>query len=133
MIKRSPDATIDELLLASEYILKEGNPNVILCERGIRSFDKNTRGVLDLSSVPLLKKLTHLPVVVDPSHALGDYSLIEPMIYASIASGCDGVMIEVHNDPSKALSDGKQSLKVDKVKDIIKKSVKIAKVIGRDI
>lgn len=133
MIKRSLDATIDELLLASEYILKEGNPNVILCERGIRSFDKNTRGVLDLSSVPLLKKLTHLPVVVDPSHALGDYSLIEPMIYASIASGCDGVMIEVHNDPSKALSDGKQSLKVDKVKDIIKKSVKIAKVIGRDI
>lgn len=133
MIKRSPDATIDELLLASEYILKEGNPNVILCERGIRSFDKNTRGVLDLSSVPLLKKLTHLPVVVDPSHALGDYSLIEPMIYASIASGCDGVMIEVHNDPSKALSDGKQSLKVDKVKDIIKKSAKIAKVIGRDI
>ena len=133
MLKRSPDATIDELLLASEYILKEGNPNVILCERGIRSFDKNTRGVLDLSSVPLLKKLTHLPVVVDPSHALGDYSLIEPMIYASIASGCDGIMIEVHNDPSKALSDGKQSLKTEKVKDIIKKAAKIAKIMGRDI
>lgn len=133
MLKRSPDATIDELLLASEYILKEGNPNVILCERGIRSFDKNTRGVLDLSSVPLLKKLTHLPVVVDPSHALGDYSLIEPMIYASIASGCDGIMIEVHNDPSKALSDGKQSLKTEKVKDIIKKATKIAKIMGRDI
>lgn len=131
LIKRGPDATIEELLLACEYVLLEGNPNVIICERGIRSFDKHTRYILDLSSVPLLKKLTHLPVVVDPSHACGDYELVSSMILASVACGADGVMIESHNNPKHSYSDGNQALKTSKLKDVIKKANEISKIIGR--
>lgn len=133
LIKRGPESTIDELLLSAEYVLKEGNPNVILCERGIRSFEKHTRYVLDLAGVAALKRLTHLPVIVDPSHACGDYSLVESMIYASIMAGCDGIMVEVHNDPRRALSDGKQSLKASKIKDIVNKAKKMSQIIDRDI
>lgn len=133
LLKRGPQATIEELLLASEYILKYGNPNVILCERGIRSFDKHTRYVLDLSAIPLLKKLTHLPVIVDPSHALGDYKFVESMIYASVACGADGIMVEVHNNPSESLSDGFQALKLEKLNSVLEKARNVARAIGRDI
>lgn len=133
LLKRGPEATIDELLLSSEYILSNGNSNVILCERGIRSFDKSTRYILDLSSVPLLKKLTHLPVIVDPSHALGDFTLVESMVLAAIACGADGIMLEVLETPEKSLSDGKQSLKISKLENVMEKAQKVALAIGREI
>ena len=133
LLKRGPQATIEEFLLSAEYIVKNGNPNVILCERGIRSFDKNTRYILDLSAIPVLKKMTDLPIIVDPSHALGDYNLIEPMILASISAGCDGIMVEVHDKPWEALSDGKQALKIEKFNVTINKAKEIAKVIGREL
>lgn len=120
LIKRGMSATIEELLMSAEYVLSEGNSNVILCERGIRSFQRETRNVLDLSSVPLLKSKTHLPVVVDPSHATGIWSLVEPMSKAAVAAGADGIMVEVHNDPANALSDGQQSIKPDRFNELMK-------------
>ncbi len=120
LIKRGMSATIEELLMSAEYVLSEGNKNVILCERGIRSFQKETRNVLDLSSVPLLKSKTHLPVIVDPSHATGVWSLVEPMSKAAVAAGADGIMVEVHNDPANALSDGQQSIKPDRFDNLMK-------------
>lgn len=129
LLKRSPSATIEELLLSAEYILKEGNPNVILCERGIRTFEKSSRYTLDLSSVAVLKKITHLPVIVDPSHAVGDYNFVSQMTLAAIASGADGVMIEVHDNPSQSLSDGFQALKANKLSELIKKGQEIKKII----
>ncbi len=110
LLKRGLASTIDEWLLAAEYIVAAGNSKVILCERGIRSFDQHTRNVLDLSCVPLLRKLTHLPIVVDPSHATGHRELVPAMARASIAAGADGLMLEVHTDPEHALCDGRQSL-----------------------
>lgn len=110
MLKRGLAATIDEWLLAAEYIVAAGNPNVILCERGVRSFDPQTRNVLDLACVPLLHQLTHLPVIVDPSHATGRRELIAPMARAAIAAGAEGLILEVHPDPKTALCDGKQSI-----------------------
>ncbi len=110
ILKRGLCATIKEWLMAAEYILNEGNPNVILCERGIRTYETATRNTLDLSSIPVIKKLSHLPIIVDPSHAGGQKYLIEPLSKAAIAIGCDGLIIEVHNHPEKALSDGEQSL-----------------------
>lgn len=110
LLKRGMYSTLDEWLLCAEYILSEGNPNVILCERGIRSFEKYTRNTLDLSAVPSLKELTHLPVVVDPSHATGRLSLIKPMSLAAVAAGADGIMVEVHHKPCEAMCDGDQSL-----------------------
>ncbi len=110
LLKRGMSATIEEFLAAAEYILAEGNPGVILCERGIRTFEPATRNTLDLAVVPLIKELSHLPVVVDPSHATGRRSLVSPMAKAALTVGADGVMIEVHPDPEKALSDGPQSL-----------------------
>ncbi len=109
-LKRGLMGTIKELLLCAEYILARGNPRVILCERGIRTFEKETRNTLDLSAVPLLKQLSHLPVFVDPSHAVGKRELVPAMALAAVAAGADGLMIEVHPDPDKALSDGRQSL-----------------------
>lgn len=110
-LKRGPSATIDEFLLASEYVLNQGNPNVVLCERGILAMDKTyMRNVLDLNAVPVLKELTHLPVVVDPSHGTGVASLVAPMAKAAVVAGADGVMIEMHPDPNEALSDGSQAL-----------------------
>lgn len=110
LLKRGLANTIDELLMSAEYIMAGGNQNVILCERGIRSFETRTRNTLDLSIIPVLKKLTHLPIVVDPSHACGYTYMVKPMALAAVAAGADGLMIEVHNDPKKALCDGAQSL-----------------------
>ena len=110
MLKRGISATIEEWLMAAEYIVSSGNPDVILCERGIRTFDTYTRNTLDLTAVPLLHKLTHLPVVVDPSHATGKRWLVPPMAVAAVAGGADGIMVEVHPNPDDALSDGPQSL-----------------------
>lgn len=110
LLKRGLAATLDEWLNAAEYIISEGNPNVVLCERGIRTFETATRNTLDISAVPALKEKTHLPVIVDPSHATGVFSYVPPLAKAAVAAGADGLMIEVHNDPANALSDGPQSL-----------------------
>lgn len=133
LLKRGLSATIEELLLAAEYILVGGNKNVILCERGIRTFEKSTRNTLDLSAVPYLKSKTHLPVFVDPSHATGNRELIEPMTLAAIACGADGIMIEAHTNPQSAWSDGEQTIDIETLKTIIEKSRIVAKAIGRDI
>lgn len=111
ILKRGMSATIEEFLMAAEYILAGGNNQVVLCERGIRTYEKYTRNTLDLNAIPVLKRLTHLPVIVDPSHGTGHWWMVEPMTKAAIACGADGVIIEVHNDPENALSDGSQSLK----------------------
>ncbi|MGE5370887.1 MAG: 3-deoxy-7-phosphoheptulonate synthase [Solirubrobacterales bacterium] len=110
VLKRGMSATIEEWLLAAEYILHAGNPNVILCERGIRTYERATRNTLDIAAIPLIKELAHLPVIVDPSHASGKRSLVRPLARASVAAGADGLMIEVHQNPERALSDGPQSL-----------------------
>src|SRR6266536_138841 len=120
MLKRGLSATIDEWLLAAEYIVSTGNPNVILCERGIRGFDPQTRNVLDLSCVPLLHELTHLPVIVDPSHATGRRELVPTMSRASIAAGADGLILEVHPDPNSALCDGRQSITGEQLRSIVR-------------
>jgi 3-deoxy-7-phosphoheptulonate synthase len=112
LLKRGMSATVEEFLAAAEYILAEGNPNVILCERGIRTFETATRNTLDLAIVPLVKELTHLPIMVDPSHATGKRSLVSPMAKAALVAGAHGVLVEVHPEPEKALSDGPQSLTV---------------------
>lgn len=119
MLKRGPSATIDEWLLAAEYIVAAGNPNVVLCERGIRGYDSQTRNILDLACVPLLRELTHLPVIVDPSHATGRSSLVPAMARASIAAGGDGVMIEVHCNPDQALCDGHQAISPHQLHEIV--------------
>ena len=110
LLKRGLNATYEEWIMSAEYIMASGNENVILCERGIRTFENYTRNTLDISAVPMLKSLTHLPVIVDPSHAAGVAALVRPLAKASAAAGADGVMIEVHNDPAHALCDGAQSL-----------------------
>lgn len=122
LLKRGFAATIEELLFSAEYILKAGNSQVVLCERGIRTFSSSfTRNTLDISAVPILKQLTHLPVIVDPSHATGSWDLIEPLAKSALAAGADGLMVEVHNDPTQALSDGAQSLKPEKFKALAEK------------
>lgn len=110
LLKRGLAATIEEFLMSAEYIMAGGNDKVILCERGIRTYETATRNTLDISAVPVLRKLTHLPIIVDPSHASGKSWLVEPLAMAAVAAGVDGLMIEVHNDPPHALSDGAQSL-----------------------
>ena len=110
LLKRGLSATMEEFLLAAEYVLARGNPNVILCERGIRTFEDYVRNTLPLAIVPALQRVTHLPVVVDPSHGTGKAALVEPMCRASVAAGCDGLIIETHADPEHALTDGAQSL-----------------------
>ncbi|QGT99862.1 2-keto-3-deoxy-D-arabino-heptulosonate-7-phosphate synthase I beta [Candidatus Syntrophocurvum alkaliphilum] len=121
LLKRGPSATIEEWIMAAEYIMSSGNKNVILCERGIRTFEKHTRNTLDISAVPIIKQLTHLPIIVDPSHGTGKWELVEPMTLAAVAAGCDGVMVEVHQNPSEALSDGPQSLKPNNFNNLVKK------------
>jgi 3-deoxy-7-phosphoheptulonate synthase len=113
MLKRGYGATVEEWLMAAEYIVSSGNPNVILCERGIRTFETYTRNTLDLAAVPLLHRLTHLPVIVDPSHATGKRWLVRPLALGGVAVGADGVMVEVHPDPDSALSDAEQQLTLD--------------------
>ena len=119
LLKRGLANTIEEWLMSAEYIMSEGSKDVILCERGIRTFESYTRNTLDLSAIPLLKELTHLPVIVDPSHASGLSRLVKPLSLASVGAGADGLMIEVHNDPAHALCDGAQSIKPDKFKEIV--------------
>ncbi|HOI47222.1 MAG TPA: 3-deoxy-7-phosphoheptulonate synthase [Bacilli bacterium] len=133
LLKRGLSATIEEWLMAAEYIVASGNPNVILCERGIRTFETYTRNSLDISSIPVVKKLSHLPIIVDPSHAVGRWDLVEDVAKAAIAAGADGLMIEVHHDPENALSDGAQSLKLEKFKELMEKVRKVAVAIDRTI
>ncbi|MEW6026122.1 MAG: 3-deoxy-7-phosphoheptulonate synthase [Planctomycetota bacterium] len=127
LLKRGMDSTIEELLNCAEYILNAGNPDVILCERGIRTFETYTRNTLDLSAVPALKELTHLPIIVDPSHATGRISLITPMSLAALACGADGIMIEVHRNPSEALSDKDQSMTPAQFAGMMDKIIKLKK------
>ena len=128
LLKRGLSATIKEWLMSAEYIMAGGNENIILCERGIRSYDSQyTRNVLDLAAVPVLKELTHLPVIVDPSHATGSAKLVKPMAMAAVACGAHGLMIEVHNDPKKALCDGPQSLTPEKFAEVMEATQKIIK------
>ncbi|PMP85178.1 MAG: 3-deoxy-7-phosphoheptulonate synthase [Thermodesulfobium narugense] len=133
LLKRGLSSSIEEWLLAAEYILAEGNQDVIMCERGIRTFEKYTRNTLDLSAVPLIKQLSHLPIIVDPSHATGKRSLVAPMARAAIASGADGLMIEVHPRPEEALSDGPQSLNLSEFETLINEIRPIAKVLNRTL
>jgi 3-deoxy-7-phosphoheptulonate synthase len=131
LLKRGLSATIKELLMAAEYIIARGNSRVILCERGIRTFETATRNTLDLNAIPVLKKLSHLPVVVDPSHGAGKWDLVAPMAKAAIAAGADGLIIEVHTNPEEALSDGEQSLKPGKFKTLMRELRPIARAVGR--
>jgi len=130
LLKRGLSATLEELLLAAEYVLKEGNPNVILCERGIRTFETAYRFTLDLLAVPALKHMTDLPVIVDPSHAAGRREWVEPMSLAAAAAGADGIIVEVHPDPDAALCDGSQSLELDRFAAYSEKVRQVAEVAG---
>ncbi len=133
LLKRGLSATIEEWLMSAEYIMAEGNPNVILCERGIRTFETYTRNTVDLGAIPAVKKLSHLPVIVDPSHGTGKWWMVEPLARAAIAVGADGVMVEVHNDPDHALCDGQQSIKPEVFADVMDDIRKIAAVVGREV
>ncbi len=130
LLKRGLCATIEEFLMSAEYIMAGGNPNVILCERGIRTYETYTRNTLDISAVPVLKRLSHLPVIVDPSHATGKSWLVEPLSKAAMAVGADGLMIEVHNDPANALCDGPQSLKPEKFQELMDELRVLAKALN---
>ncbi|HIU64085.1 MAG TPA: 3-deoxy-7-phosphoheptulonate synthase [Candidatus Avacidaminococcus intestinavium] len=133
LLKRGLAATIEEWIMAAEYIMAGGNENVILCERGIRTYETYTRNTLDLSAIPAAKKLSHLPVIVDPSHAAGMWWMVEPLAKAAIAAGADGLMIEVHNDPENAWCDAAQSLKPDRFANLMKDLRAIAPIVGREL
>lgn len=133
LLKRGMSATIDELLLAAEYILAEGNGDVILCERGVRGFDNHTRNILDLTAIPVIRALSHLPIIADPSHGTGIRSKVIPMARAAVAAGADGLMVEVHPDPPRALSDGAQSLYPQQFEELMGQIRVIARAIGRDL
>ena len=133
LLKRGLNATYEEWIMSAEYIMASGNENVILCERGIRTFESYTRNTLDLQSIPVLRKLTHLPVIVDPSHAGGKWWLVDAMSRAAIAAGADGLMVEVHNNPECALCDGAQSLKPEKYDELFRDVAQIAKVLGKTV
>lgn len=133
LLKRGLSATIEEWLLAAEYIMREGNSQIVLCERGIRSFDTATRNTLDLAAVPLLHRLSHLPVIVDPSHATGKWRLVTPMSLAAVAAGADGLIIEVHPDPTAALSDGPQSLTPERFQGLMLKLRPVVAAMERSI
>ncbi len=132
LLKRGLSATVEEWLMAAEYIVSEGNENVVLCERGIRTFENATRNTLDLSAVPLVKELSHLPVIVDPSHATGNRRLVGPVSRAAVAVGADGLIIEVHPDPARALSDGPQSLTPEEFDSLTKQLGTVAAAVGRE-
>ena len=133
LLKRGLSATIDELLLAAEYVLAEGNGDVILCERGIRSFDSHTRNLLDLAAIPVVKALSHLPIIADPSHGTGLRAKVMPMGRAAIAAGADGLLVEVHPDPPRAMSDGAQSLYPEQFREMMDQIRVIARAIGRNV
>ena len=131
LLKRGLNATYEEWIMSAEYIMASGNENVILCERGVRTFETYTRNTLDLQAIPVLKKMTHLPVVVDPSHAGGKWCMVEPLAMAAIAAGADGLMIEVHNNPDCALCDGGQSLKPEKYAVLLEQLRRIAPIVEK--
>ena len=133
LLKRGISATIEEWLMSAEYIMSEGNENVILCERGIRTFEPYTRNTLDLSAIPILKERTHLPVIVDPSHASGVARLVKPLSLASVGAGVDGLIIEVHNDPPHALCDGAQSLRPEQFEEVVKSVRPLLPVVGKEM
>ena len=133
LLKRAFSATIEELMMAGEYVASQGNYQIVFCERGIRSFDTITRNALDLNAVPLIKKLSHLPIVVDPSHGTGAWDMVLPMAQAAVAAGADGLMIEVHQDPTSALSDGFQSLRPDKFKLLLERLARLAPLMGKSL
>ena len=133
LLKRGLANTIEEWIMSAEYIMAGGNENVMFCERGIRTFEKYTRNTLDLSVIPILKQKSHLPVIIDPSHATGDWRLVEAMSLAAVAAGADGLIIEVHNDPEHAWSDGAQSLKPAKFAQVVEKCRAVARAVGREM
>jgi 3-deoxy-7-phosphoheptulonate synthase len=133
MLKRGMSATLEEFFMAAEYIMSEGNYNVVLCERGVRTFADHTRNTLDLSIVPAVQRLSHLPIVVDPSHGTGKRNKVTPLSRASVAVGADGLIVEVHNEPDKALSDGMQSLYPEQFEELMAQVRQIAAVVGREI
>jgi 3-deoxy-7-phosphoheptulonate synthase len=133
LLKRGMMSTMEELLMSTEYILSHGNYRVILCERGIRTFETYTRNTLDLSAVPVLKQMTHLPILVDPSHATGNWEWVTPLSLAGIAAGADGLLIEVHPHPEKALSDGMQSLRPERFAELVAKARAVAEAVGRSV
>ncbi len=133
LLKRGMSATIEEWLLAAEYILSQGNPNVILCERGIRTFEKMTRNTMDISAIPLIKRLSHLPIIADPSQGTGRRDLVSSMSLASVAAGCDGLLVEVHPNPDEALKDGAQSLTIAQFQQLMPQVEAVARAIGRGI
>lgn len=133
LLKRGLSATYEELLMSAEYIMAGGNDNVILCERGIRTFETYTRNTLDVAAIPVIKRLSHLPIIIDPSHSAGKWWLVEPLAKAAVAAGADGLIIEVHNDPANALCDGQQSIKPDKFDSIVQELKMIGKAVGKEI
>ena len=133
LLKRGMMSTVEELLMAAEYILSQGNGRVILCERGIRTFETYTRNTVDINAVPLIKKLSHLPVVVDPSHGTGRWDLVEPVSLGAIAAGADGLLVEVHTSPETALSDGAQSLRPERFRTLMEKIRPVAEAVGRSL
>jgi 3-deoxy-7-phosphoheptulonate synthase len=133
LLKRGLSATIKEWLMSAEYIMSRGNQEVMLCERGIRTFETATRNTLDLSAIPVLKQLTHQPVVVDPSHGVGKWDLVAPMAKAAVAAGADALIIEVHTNPEEAMSDGEQSLRPDHFEQLMRELKPVAEAVGREI
>ena len=133
LLKRGIAATIEELLLSAEYLLSGGNYNVILCERGIRTFETYTRNTMDISAIPIVKKLSHLPIIADPSHGTGRRDQVLPMARAAVAAGADGLIVEVHHDPDKALSDGAQTLKPEQFSELMSQLRIIASAVGRTV
>ena len=133
LLKRGMSSTIEELLLAAEYILSGGNPNVLLCERGIRTFETATRSTFDVNAVPVLKTLSHLPVIVDPSHAVGRWDLVAPISRAAVAAGADGLIIEVHGNPEQAMSDGAQSLRPPDFEELLRGVERVAAAVDRSV
>lgn len=132
LLKRGIAATIEELLLSAEYIMSGGNYRVLLCERGIRTFETSTRNTMDIAAIPVLKRLTHLPVIADPSHGTGKRDYVLPMARAAVAAGTDGLLVEVHPDPDRAISDGAQTLRPDQFSKMMTEVKAIAGAIGRD-
>jgi len=133
LLKRGIAATVEEWLMSAEYVMSEGNPNIILCERGIRTYETYTRNTLDLSAIPVLRERTHLPVIVDPSHALGISRFVKPMSLAAVGAGADGLIIEVHNDPPHALCDGAQSLRPEQFADVVDCVGRMLPVVGKEL
>ncbi len=133
LLKRSMMGTIEELLLSAEYIMKEGNPRIILCERGIRTFETATRNTLDIGAIPVIKRFSHLPVIVDPSHSMGDWHYVKSASLAGLAAGADGLIIEIHPDPLRAKSDGKQTLTLEHFEELMEETEKISKVLQKTL